>query len=367
MKTKRLGVKAALVDGTLVPGDIEIDDTIVSLGLEPAGTDGIAIPGFIDLQVNGYGGVDFLTTDIEGFRTAGDALVATGVTAYLPTLVSAPQEQMHEALGRANKARDYAFPKILGVHLEGPFLNPIWKGAQDETWIVPPDITTAERLCDWGIVSIVTMAPEVEGGWELLDYLVSRGVIVSIGHTDADAATAHAAFNRGARAVTHLHNAQRRFTARDPGISGVAQTRTDVTVMVIGDLVHVAPETLLLAYKAARSHFAVVTDAIPAAPNMRGEFTLGTRTIIAHEDVARLADGTIAGSLLSMDRAVRNLVELGVPLADAIHATTTVPARLLGRAELGTLRVSTPADVTVLDDDLHVVRTIVDGREVFAR
>jgi N-acetylglucosamine-6-phosphate deacetylase len=362
----RLGVAAALVDREVVHGDVEVVDGVISaVGVSPAGLSGVAVPGFVDLQVNGFGDVDFLAADVDGYRHASDVLLSTGVTAFQPTFVTSPIDETVDAIDVVAKARSEVRARILGVHLEGPFISPTFKGAHDERWIIPPDLAVAERLCAGGVVTTMTIAPELPGGFDLLRWLVQHGVLVSIGHTDADAATAHAAFDLGARSVTHLHNAQRRFTARDPGVSAVAMTRADVTVEVIPDLVHVARETVLLAWRAARGRFAVVTDAISAAPRSVGEFALGDRMIIVSEDAARLPDGTLAGSVLSMDKAVRNLVGIGVPWTEAVQAATTVPARLVGREDLATLRPGTRADIAVLDDALAVTRTLVDGVQVW--
>jgi N-acetylglucosamine-6-phosphate deacetylase len=367
MKTKRLGVRAALVDGWVIPGDIEIaDERILSVGVTPAGRANIAIPGYIDLQVNGFGGIDFLNAEVDGYETAGQALVSCGVTAYQPTLVSAPPKVTITAIQHAAKAITRAGPRILGVHLEGPFLAPKWKGAHNQRFLVAPDLDLAARLYGAGPVTYMTIAPEQPGGFELLDWLASRGVVIALGHTDADATTAHAAFNRGARAVTHLHNAQRRFAARDPGVSGVALSRGDVVVQVIADLVHLAPETLLMAWRCAGERLALVTDAIAATRAGNGQHTIGDRAIQV-TDAARLADGTLAGSVLTMERAVRNLVDLGVPWPAAVQAATSTPARLIRQEELGTLRPRTPADIAVLDDRLNVVRTLVAGHELWAR
>jgi N-acetylglucosamine-6-phosphate deacetylase len=358
----RLGVSAAIVDGELVAGDVELSgDRILAVGVRPAGRGGVATPGLIDLQVNGFGEVDFLEADADGYRVAGEALLATGVTAYQPTLVTSPEKLLTEALMAVEAAKAVTGPRVLGAHLEGPFIAPRWKGAHDETYIVDPDIELAARLCQAGPVTTMTIAPERPGGMDLLDWLVRHGVIVSVGHSDADAPQAHLAFNRGARWVTHLHNAQRRFTARDPAVSAVALVRRDVTIGVIPDLVHLAVETVQLAFAAAAARISVVTDAIAAAPGSKGEYQLGDRRIIVADDAARLPDGTLAGSVLSMDRAIRNLIGIGIPATTAVAAATTVPARLIGRPELGTLRPGTPADLAVFDDKWRVVHTIVGG------
>lgn len=368
MDTKRLGVRAAVVDGAIIPGDVEIaDEQIMSVGCRPAGATGLAVPGLIDLQVNGFGGVDFLNTDVEGFEVAGAALASYGVTAYQPTLVTSPRATVLTALDQARKAADLSTgPRILGVHLEGPFIATPWKGAHDERYIVPPDIDYARELCDAGPVTYMTIAPEQPGADALLDWLLERGITVAIGHSDADAAAAHAAFNRGARAVTHMHNAQRRFSAREPAISGVAMTRDDVFVEIIADLVHLAPETVGIAWRCARGRLVLVTDSIAAAGAAAGEYKLGDRTIYVDDSAARLADGTLAGSILTMDRAVRNLVGVGAPLTEAVAAASATPARVIGRQDLGTLRPRSVADVAVLDDNLRAVKTIVAGREIWA-
>jgi N-acetylglucosamine-6-phosphate deacetylase len=363
----RLGVSAALVERELVHGDVEIEEGLVTaVGVTPAGRSGIAVPGYVDLQVNGFGDVDFLTADVDGYRHAGDVLLSTGVTAFQPTLVTSPVDVTLDAIDVVAKARPELTCRILGAHLEGPFISPPFKGAHDERWLRLPDLAVAGQFCASGVVTTMTIAPELPGGFDLLRWLLVHGVLVSVGHTDADAATAHAAYDAGARWTTHLHNAQRRFVARDPGVSAVAMTRDDVTLGLIPDLVHLARETVLLAFRAAAGRVTVVTDAIAAAPRSTGEFSLGDRTIVVTEDAARLPDGTLAGSVLSMDKAVRNLVGIGIPWTDAVHAATTVPARLIGRDDLATLRPWTPADIAVLDDTLHVTRTVVGGKEAWA-
>ena len=245
------------------------------------------------------------------------------------------------------------------------FLAPRWKGAHDERYIVDPDLRLAARLWSAGPVTYMTIAPERPGAEELLDWLLAHGVTVSLGHTDADAATAHAAYNRGARCVTHLFNAQRRFTARDPGIAGVALTRPDVYVELIADFVHLAPETVLATWRACSTRLVLITDAIAAAGCGDGEYRLGDRTVHVAGGAARLADGTLAGSLLALDQAVRNLVSLGVPWTEAVGAATAAPARALGRTDVGVLRPGSRADIAVLDERANVLRTLVGGDEVW--
>src|SRR5437764_1099637 len=253
----RLGVEAALIDGVFVAGDLEVEDgRVTGIGLAGGGH-GFAVPGFVDLQVNGFGGVDFLDADGAAYRRAGDALLETGVTAYLPTLITSPEELVLAAM-REVPVGD-ARPRILGMHLEGPFLSPIRLGTHEASSRRDPDPALLERLLDAGPVRLMTLAPELPGALELIDRLLERGVAVSLGHSDATAEQANIAFDRGARSVTHLFNAMRPFQHRDPGIIGASLAREDVVVSVIVDGIHLAPETVRTAWNAARSRFALVT------------------------------------------------------------------------------------------------------------
>jgi N-acetylglucosamine-6-phosphate deacetylase len=365
---KRLGVGSALVGGELVEGDVTIGDgAVAEVGVRPAGPGGIAVPGFVDLHINGVAGIDFLTTDVAGYRRAATALASTGVVAFQPTFVSSRVDAYSDPLAvAAEVAADHSgLPLVTGVHLEGPFLSPLWPGAHDPVHFRTPDGALAARLVNAGPVRTITLAPELPGGLDLTAQLAGAGLVVACGHSDADAPTAHAAFDRGARAITHIHNAHRRWKPRDPGLGGVALVRPDVTVQAIVDGVHLAAESAYGVFLAAGRRFCLVTDAIEAAMRDTRESELGGRRVQIRDGAVRLPDGTLAGSVLTMDEAVRNLVASGAPLADAVHAASAAPARLLGRDDLGTLRPGAPAHVTVLDEELRVVRTVVGGVEAF--
>jgi N-acetylglucosamine-6-phosphate deacetylase len=361
-----LGVRAALIDGDVVPGDIRVEDgRIAAVGLEPnAGAAGLAVPGFVDAHINGFAGVDFLGDDAPDYERAGLALAATGVTAYLPTFVTAAPAHCLQALAALPGPDDGPGARVLGAHLEGPFIATRWAGAHDRVHVREPDRELMAELCAAGPVRLVTLAPELPGAMELIDDLVAVGVVVSCGHSDADAATAHRAYDRGARAITHIYNAHRRWQPRDPGLAGAALARDDVFVQMILDDVHLAPETAVATFRASGDRLCLVTDAIAAAGSVEGPSTLGDQTVSVVGEAARLADGTLAGSVLTLDRAVRNLVRAGASLADAIHAASRAPALLLGRPDLGRIAVGAHADVAVLDDDLHVDRTYVYGQVV---
>jgi N-acetylglucosamine-6-phosphate deacetylase len=351
----RLGVEAAIVDGVLIRGDVELADGVVAdYGLPGSGR-GIAVPGFVDLQVNGFGGVDFLDADADGYRRAGDALLETGVTAYLPTLITSPEAQLRAAMAEvpANGAR----PRVLGVHLEGPFLSPERLGTHVAAARRDPDPALLARLLDGGPVRLMTLAPELPGADALIDALHARGVVVSLGHTDATAAEANAAFDRGVSTVTHLFNAMRPLQHRDPGIVGAALAREDVVVQLIVDGIHVAREAVQVVWRAAGGRVALVTDAVAGS---LGELELEVA------DAARNEDGVLAGSVLTMLDAVRNLHAFGVPLPDAVGAATHVPAAILGDRTLGRLERGLPADLVVLDDALEIDRVLVGGEVLVA-
>jgi len=358
----KLGVEAALVDGELVPGDVEIaDGAIAAYGLASANGRGIAAPGFVDLQVNGFGGVDFLDADATGYARAGDALLETGVTAYVPTFITASEDRLVEAL-RSVPRENGTGPRILGAHLEGPFLSSRRLGTHPAPDRRDPDAELTARLLDAGPVVLMTLAPELPGAPELVTFLRERGVVVSCGHTDATSIEADRAFDAGAATVTHLFNAMRPLGHRDPGIVGTALTRPDVVVQIIVDGVHLAPEVVRVVWQAAGGRVALVTDAMAAAGVGDGAFVLGGVEVDVRDGIVhRSEDGVLAGSVLTMIEAVRNLHALGVPLERALEAAGAVPAGVLDSTTAGRIARGAPADVVVLDDDLRVERVLVGG------
>lgn len=361
---RRLGVARALVDGAFVRGDVGVeDDRIAAVGLDGAGR-GTAAPGFVDLQVNGFGGVDLLRTDLDGYARVGQMLAATGVVAYQPTFITAAPEETARALAVLAELREGPVPgpRILGAHLEGPFLSARRSGTHPVEHLRDPDVELVDRWLRTGQVRTMTLAPERPGGLELVAHLVAAGVVVSCGHTDADGATSHAAFDQGATTVTHLFNAMRSFSHRDPGIVGVALARPDVSVQLIVDGIHLREEAVVLAWRAAAGRVALVTDATAAAGMPDGTYALGTVDITKRGLEVRRHDGTLAGSALTMDAAVRGVLDCGVDLADALSAASALPSRIARADGLGRLAPGAIADVVVLDEDLQVTCTLRAGR-----
>lgn len=359
----RLGVAAAVVDGALVRGDVEITgNTVAAVGLEDGGA-GIAVPGLVDLQVNGYAGTDVLSAEPGELVEMGRALARDGVLWYQPTLVTSAIADTLGALQSIGQAVELpGAARILGAHLEGPFLSPERPGAHPRALLRRPDLDVAASLLLAGCpVTMVTLAPELEQAADLIEALGERGIVVSLGHTDATVAVAHGAFDHGARTVTHLFNAMRPLHHREPGVVGAALAREDVVVQLIADGVHVAPEAILAVWRAARGRLVLVSDAISAAGLGDGTFHLGAIGVTVEQGVARTEDGALAGSVRPLAWGLRMLVELGVPIVEAVAAVTSAPAALVGRPDAGVLGVGGPADVVVLGDDFGVERVLVGG------
>jgi len=354
----KLGVEAALVRGELVPGDVDVDHGVVTAVGLPNGRRGcVAVPGFVDLQVNGYAGVDFLTASRADYERAGEALLEGGVTAYQPTFITSPEEALVAVLQEIPET-----PQVIGAHLEGPFLSPDRLGMHPATLRRDPDVELLLRLLDAGRVTQVTLAPELVGADALISAAVERGLVVAAGHTNAVAAEAHAAFDLGVSTVVHIFNAMRPFRSRDPGIAGVALTRRDVYVQLIVDGRHLADETVRLIWAAAGDRAALVTDAMAGAGMAGGSYQFGGVDIEVADGVPIREDGVFAGTVLTMLDAVRNLHALGVPFEQAVGAATAVPARILRRPDLGVLEPGGRADIVVLDDRLEIAQVLSGGQ-----
>jgi N-acetylglucosamine-6-phosphate deacetylase len=296
------------------------------------------------------------------------------VTALLPTFITAPVGQLAAAL-RRTAALLPALPdrpraRVLGVHLEGPFLSEQRRGAHDPAWLCDPTPADVRALLDAGadLLRLVTLAPERDGALEAVRALVSAGVLVSIGHSDATAAQVAAAADAGARTVTHLFNAQRPLLHREPGVVGQALDDGRLTSGLILDLHHVSAQAARIAFAAAPGRIALVTDAAAPAGMPPGRYALGGAPVVLEEGSPPLRDdGTIAGSALRLDDAVANAVRLGIDLATAVAAASTVPADLLGRTDLGRIGVGATADLVWLGDDLRTRATWVGGVRVDAQ
>ena len=335
--------------------------------------DGYLVPGFVDLQVNGYFGREFQTADAASWADVACQLPQTGTTAFVPTLITAPVASLAAAL-RTAAAFAGDLPaggaRVLGVHLEGPFIAPIRRGAHNPDWITDPAPAAIDALLEAGrgLLRLVTLAPERPGALAAVDQLVAAGVLVSVGHSDATSAQVSAAAERGARMVTHLFNAQRPLGHREPGVVGQALIDERLTSGLIVDLYHVLGPICGLAFRAAPGRIALVTDAAAAAGMPPGEYLLGGEPVTLPPAAGAppvRADGTLAGSALRMDVAVANAVRCGASLAAAVAAATRIPADLIGRPELGRIAAGAAADLVWLGPDLWTRATWIAGQLVY--
>jgi N-acetylglucosamine-6-phosphate deacetylase len=355
-----------VIDGSLIadvgPGDRErtrerVDATGCSV-----------LPGFVDVQVNGAVGVD-LTSQPDRIGEVAAFLVQCGVTSFMPTVISSSASDVVVAIAAMGKwsHEGQRGARSLGIHLEGPFLNPARAGAHPLHHLRPPSVAEVQR---WGTeagVALVTLAPELPEALDVIEWLVANGVSVCAGHTDAGTAEMTAAVAAGVRGVTHLFNAMSPMTARSPGPAGSTIGDSDLIAGLIVDGLHVDPVMIRLAWQAlGPNRLALVSDAISALGLAHGAYSIGDTSVIVDERGARTAAGVLAGSVLRFDEAVRNLMAFtGCGLTEASRSASATPARLARRRDIGHLAPGYLADVVVLDEDNRVVVTVVDGRVVF--
>ena len=331
---------------------------------------GVVSAGLIDVHIHGFGGREAGDIGADELLTMSRELLRTGVTAWLPTVSCLPLARYAQVLPEIGRARDASFApgfdgaRILGAHAEGPFLNAKKSGAQNPDYILPPDV---ESLRPWlGAVRLMTVAPEGEGAPELIRSLVSEGVTVSIGHTNADYAQALAGIEAGATHATHTFNAMPSLLHRAPGAAGALLADPRVYCELIADGFHVHPTLIRLAATLKGDKLVLVSDSIRFSGLADGTYSLGGQTVTVSGIECRLPDGTIAGSTLTMDRAVRNARDLGgLSLAAALAAATAAPAASIGETGRGALTPGKVADIAVFTADMQPVMTFVSGRQVW--
>ena len=328
-------------------------------------------PGFIDIHIHGGAGLDLMRASASDLPRLGKFLVTHGVTAYYPTTVAAPLDATYAALERLADAIEATVPngdpsaRPLGIHLEGPFLSHKRRGVHPPENLVEPTIAVFDRL--WqaarGLVRVLTIAPELPGAMEVIAEAARRKVCVSIGHSDADMPVARAAVRAGARHATHTFNAMRPLDHREPGIVGEVLSDDQITADMIVDGIHVDPVVVELFLKAKGPERAVlITDAISATGMPDGRYQLGPIEVDV-KDGKCTSGGSLAGSVLTMDRAVRNVTKFSRwSLRDAVRAATLNPARAVGLGHYGVLAAGAEADFTVLSPAGDVIKTVVRGR-----
>jgi N-acetylglucosamine-6-phosphate deacetylase len=331
------------------------------------GSNAWIVPGFVDLQLNGAFGVDF-SDPAADIGLAATALPATGVTAFLPTIVSAAPSRYAATIAKLSQPVAPGAARPLGIHLEGPFISPERAGTHHRSAVRAPDLAELRGWLHGGDVRMVTLAPELPGADALIAELVRGDVVVALGHSDATWHEADAAISAGARFGTHLFNAMRPFHHRDPGIVG-RLLAPGVSVSVVADGVHVARDTIsLIAAIKGPDDLIFVTDGLAALGQPPGTYRLGSQRVTSDGTVARLDDGTISGSVVPMATCLGRLVAGGLDPEIGVRAASTNPARLLGlEADLGHVEDGRIADLVVLDAGWNPLLTLVQGVASSAR
>lgn len=362
----RLGVAGAVVNGAYVPGDVEVaDGRVVACGRSPRGS-GYALPGLVDLQVNGYGGVDFNNADAEGFEHALDVLLHAGVLAVQPTIITDHEDMVARQLRVLGtvQAAGRTGCRVVGVHAEGPFLSAYNRGVHRTDYLRAPDVTMVRRWVESGPLRTITVAPELDGALDLVRWASAAGLVVQAGHSSATAEQTREAFDNGARAVTHIFNGMVPLGHRMPGIVGATLAREDVSIQLIADNVHVSSEVARLVLSAAEHRTMLVTDSASAAGAPDGRYTVGGYEVTVVDGVPRLPDGTLAGSTTSLLQQVQYLHGTGWPLDRAVNLASLRPARFLDLSGVGVLRVGSTADLLTVDEALGLQRVLLAGRDV---
>lgn len=325
-------------------------------------------PGLVDIHIHGYLGEDASDGSAEGLKKMAAGIAKNGVTSWCPTTMTIAKEDLVKAfdVARSVKAEKECYgAKILGIHSEGPFINPSKKGAQPEEHILPPDGEFVLEHAD--ILKLITLAPEMPGAGKCIEKIHEDGrVLVSMGHTGATFDEANVGITAGVRHATHLFNAMTGLLHRNPGVVGAALADERVSCELIADTFHVNPGLYKLVQKVKKDKFCLITDCMRAGGMEDGEYTLGGQRVIKTGIQCLLEDGTIAGSVLKLNEAVRNLrdyTELSLP--EVFACASLNPAKAVGEADkIGSLEVGKCADIIICDEDINVFTTIIDGEVV---
>lgn len=333
------------------------------------------IPGFIDEHIHGAAGSDAMDGTVEDLQKIANALASEGTTAFLATTMTQSPENIQKALKAVKTYKEQQFEKgaeILGVHLEGPFIAKEHIGAQPLEYVASPNVEIFRQYekASGNTIKIVTLAPEVEGATELIQYLKEKHIVASIGHTGATYHDVEQAVQAGATNATHTYNAMKGIHHREIGTVGATFTFDELNAEVICDGIHVSVPAIRLLYKNKPHHqFTLITDAMRAKHMPDGDYELGGQPVIVKNNEARLPNGVLAGSVLQMNRAVKNVMNfLSLPLEEVVKYATINPARNLGvDKELGSIKVGKRADLVVVDEELNVYMTIRNGKIIYRK
>jgi N-acetylglucosamine-6-phosphate deacetylase len=330
---------------------------------EPIDAKGLYLSaGFIDIHIHGSNGFDVMDATSEALEGIAKSIVQTGTTSFLATTMTMSQENIERALENIQKFKVNDTAKILGVHLEGPFINPTKKGAQNEAYIQRPNFELIEPYME--SVKMITLAPEVEGAKAFMAYLQEHysHILLSIGHSNASYQESKESFSNGVSHATHLFNAMNPLHHREPGIVGAVLESDRVSCDIIADLIHIHPSFFSMLYKVKQENLLLITDAMRAGCLCAGVSEIGGQKVIVKEGEARLEDGTLAGSVLKMNEALRNFYKYAdISLPKLIAMVTSVPAKKMG-LKLGRLAEGYPADLVLFDKSFEIHKVYIEGK-----
>ena len=369
--------KIVLPDRVIEDGSILFDNTIIDISekntlvkdAEIIDLEGATVvPGFIDLHIHGYLGADASDGDVKGVEKMADGIAKNGVTGFLPTTMTLSYEDLEKAFDSIRKAKEGGTPKgadILGIHAEGPFINPARCGAQPKEYAVVPDADFVDKHAD--IIKMLTIAPETDEDFATIRKIKEKyDIVLSIGHTATDYDTAMASFDAGITHVTHLFNAMTAMTHRAPGVVGAALTSDKVSCELICDTFHIHPALFKMVHKLKGEKFNLITDCMRAGGLPDGVFELGGQTVFVNGIRCLLSDGVIAGSVLKMNEAVRNAANNGLSVCEAVNSASLYPAKAIGvDNERGSLEVGKRADIVICDEAFNVKRVFKAGKKLF--
>lgn len=363
-----------VTENSAVDGGILFDERICEIGgIHTGGAEVIdacgayVIPGFVDVHIHGYKGSDTSDGDINGIESIAKALTANGVTAWCPTTMTVSMDEIQTSLDQIGELMQSGEgARVLGANVEGPFINPEKKGAQSAEFVKSPNADFIIKNKDR--IKLVTLAPEVDGGIEFIKRVTAEtDVNVSVGHTAANFNRSRAAFDAGARHVTHLFNAMPPLGHREPGVVGAALADDRVYCELIADTFHINPVLFKILDKVIGDRLVLITDCMRAGGMPDGEYTLGGQPVSVHGIECRLTDGTIAGSILTMNKAVKNFMDaVGCPIWEAVKKASLNPARSVGEEKnIGSLAVGKRADIVICDSNIKIQKTIIGGSLVY--
>ncbi|EIX5269722.1 N-acetylglucosamine-6-phosphate deacetylase [Listeria monocytogenes] len=331
------------------------------------GNGGLLIPGMIDVHIHGAKNYDMMDGSTESIQAVSMACAETGCTSFLVTSVSSSLEDLIQMIRQTKKViGKEKGVKIAGIHLEGPYLNIEKKGMQNPAHLRHPDLKEMKKIFDEadGLIKMVTIAPELPGGIELIDFLKKRGVVVAIAHSNATYEEAQDAFEKGASHITHCFNAMPAIHHRAPGLVAAALENDSISVQAIVDGVHLHPGIVRLIHKIkGPDKMVLTTDALQAMGVGDGEYIFGGHQVTVTEGVARLQDGTLASSTVTMNKSLRLSNEFGINLQDTIQMATSTPADILGMKNLGRIEKGYSADLVLLDKKFEVLSTWINGEK----